>query len=299
MNKPSKLAAELAGTLIVASLLGTSAFAESRHQERTDRGERQGSARQENRSQGSTRGNQGARGYDRGSRRPTQSYDRQRAGGWNRGSVQAPQAVQPSYQQQYGQRGQYNNQQRGQYNNRQQYNNQRGQYNNPQRGQYNNPQRGQYNNQQRGQYNQQQFNNRNRGYYGNRGGQQYSNRGTQRGSYGSYGHYSYPSRDGRAGTVMQGRISRINHERGGYRVWLDRGGYSYWVPERASGSGRCAWGCRFASVDGGTLSATTTCTTWARSRVRSTLPVISTEWWRASTTPEEPWSCATISPAVS
>ncbi len=212
MNKPSKLAVGLAGTLIVASLLGTSAFAESRHHERTDSGQRQGSARQENRSQGWTRGNQGGRGYDRGGSRPTQSYDRQRAGGWNRGSVQAPQAVQP-------QRGQYNNPQRGQYTN-------------PQRGQYNNPQRGQYTYPQRGQYNQQQFNNRgprydNRGY-GNRGGQQYSYRGTQRGSY---GHYSYPSRGGRAGMVMQGRISRINHERGGYRVWLDRGRYSYWVPD--------------------------------------------------------------------
>jgi hypothetical protein len=30
---------------------------------------------------------------------------------------------------------------------------------------------------------------------------------------------------------MQGRISRYQHERGGYRLWLDDGGYSFWVPE--------------------------------------------------------------------
>ena len=30
--------------------------------------------------------------------------------------------------------------------------------------------------------------------------------------------------------TVQGRVSRLTHERDGYRVWLDRGNYSYWVP---------------------------------------------------------------------
>ena len=32
---------------------------------------------------------------------------------------------------------------------------------------------------------------------------------------------------------VEGRVSRMDHDRDGYRVELDRGGYSFWVPERA------------------------------------------------------------------
>lgn len=203
MNKPSKLAAEVAGTLIVVSLLGTSAFADSRHREGTNSGQQQQSDRQRVQSSQDRvrRDAQSGGTYDRRGSQSTQSYDRQRSGG-NRNFAQAPRTVQPTDRQRYDrsiERGQVNTP-RQQFENR--YSNNRG-----------------YN---RG--------NDNRGYanrsYDNRGSQRYDSRVSSRVSYGSY-----PSRAGRSGMVMEGRISRINQERGGYRVWLDRGGYSYWVPE--------------------------------------------------------------------
>lgn len=78
------------------------------------------------------------------------------------------------------------------------------------------------------------------GDYG-RGNRVYGDRGA-RGNVG-YGDRGYENRghdtrgrDGRDydrghGMVGQGRISRLEHERGGYRVWIGGGRDAYWVPE--------------------------------------------------------------------
>lgn len=220
MNKPSKLAAELAGTLIVASLLGTSAFAESRHHDGTQSARQQGSDRQQ--SQG-----RDSRTYSRGGSQSTQNYDRQRSGGSNRGS--ASQGVQPQYQQRYDRSN-------GRQFSQRQFNNQQPTYRQQQqayRGGYSQRSIGYDQNSRAYSQNSRAYSQNSRGYTQNsRGYTQNTNGQSWRGSS---SRYSYPSRDGRSGAIMEGRISRLNHERGGYRVWLDRGGYSYWVPEARFG----------------------------------------------------------------
>lgn len=65
-------------------------------------------------------------------------------------------------------------------------------------------------------------NDRNDGYRNNNDGYRNNNDAYRRnGNDGTHGR----------SISERGRVTRINHERDGYRVWLDRGNYSYFVPE--------------------------------------------------------------------
>jgi hypothetical protein len=154
MNKPKKLASTAAAALAVATLFGTSAFAETRHRDRS------GADRQ---AQVDSRDNDGDSGNNGTSLNRDGRMEQQRADAMR---------------------------------------NQRG-------------------NDNRG--------NDNRGYdnrgYDNRG---YDNRGSNNNR--GYDNRGNGSSRGR-GISSEGRVTRIQHDRNGYRVWLDRGNYSYFVPE--------------------------------------------------------------------
>src|SRR5439155_26194528 len=57
-----------------------------------------------------------------------------------------------------------------------------------------------------------------------------NNRGYDRSQSYRNNRPSYDSR-GRRSDFAEGRISRYQHERGGYRVWVDGGRFPVWIPE--------------------------------------------------------------------
>lgn len=213
MRNPSKIAANLAAAVIVASVFGTSAFAETRHRDETrrDSGSEQGNARQiRDRQSAGTVERPGSRQFDRRSQpdtrtnesrasQPTQNPDRRdrRSGQtWdrNRSAESGRRSTEPART--FGRDSQ--------------------QVDRSARGYDRRSDRADVQRYDRGRAEVQQRYDRSRGY------DRRDNRGYGRGS-GAY--------DSRHSITMEGRVSRLEHQRGGYRVWLDRGDYSYWIPE--------------------------------------------------------------------
>ena len=202
MEKPSRIAANLAAAAVVASLFGMSAFAESRHRDETNRSGRteqsEGRIRREARpdapagqaSRFDRRSQQSTESDSRNNTsRPSQTYDRPA----ERQRQTADRSRPAEADSRQGGRPYDINSQRDRSN---------------------------------GESSQRQA----RGGYESQNGY---NRGNDRGydnrSNGNYGRSR--GADSRHSITMQGRVTRVMHERNGYRVWLDRGGYSYWVPE--------------------------------------------------------------------
>lgn len=209
MNSTKRLAAQVAGAVAIATLIGTSAFAETRHSDATERDRSQQSADHRN----SRDGNRQSRDR-RDNNNQQQTFQR----GDSRGS--APQTYDRG-----GNRG------NGQYDQRTQADNSR----NSSRG-YDRSQADTYrNNRSNGQYDQRSqadtYRN-NRGYDRSQADTYRNNRGYDRSQ--SYGNRnSRPNFDdrGRRSMSLGGRISRFDHERGGYRVWVDGGRFPIWIPE--------------------------------------------------------------------
>jgi hypothetical protein len=189
MNSRKNLAAQVAGAMAIAALVGTSAFAETRHFDATERdrsgqsdhhrGSRDESRHsRENRDNTSnqTRTNNQSQTYNRRDNRATapQTYDRRDTR--NNGTYDRSQA------------DTYRNDNRSQAES----------YRNNNRSQADS-----YRNNNRS-YDRSQTNRNNRPQFDNRG---------------------------RRSDFVQGRISRYQHERGGYRVWIDGGRFPVWIPE--------------------------------------------------------------------
>lgn len=229
MNRPRKLAAHLASALAVATLFGTSAFAESRHHERTAGQAQAESQQRQQQTEGRIRRDGGSpqqpsaqqerpAGGDRsvsvGDRYPNGSADRGNAFDRSQSGQQSPRNIDRS--QNADRSRSYDRRDGSSSNGNWRGNDGRGTVDNRgNRGSDNRDRVGSYGrNDTRSQGGWNRSGSDNRGGYGNRGG------------YNNGGMY-----DGRNRMVGEGRISRMNRERGGYRVWLDRGGYSYWIPE--------------------------------------------------------------------
>jgi hypothetical protein len=195
MNKTKSLAAQVVGAAAIVTLIGTSAFAESRHSDATERDHsRQSdrSSRDSNRQSHEQRSNRGSdtrtfEHHDAGTTAP-QTFERRES----RGS-----------QPQTFQRGETRNYQR---------NDSRTYQRNDSRN-YGNYSRGNTFDRRT-----QPDNFRNRGSFDRSWSHYHSNRPT------------FDSR-GRRDTFIHGRVSRFLHERGGYRVWIDGGLYPIWIPE--------------------------------------------------------------------
>ena len=193
MNKSRKLAAQMATAIAIATLFGTSAFAEERHLDRTD---------DATQAQQTDHRDRQWRDRNRDTQPPQQTDrrdQRQADQNWNRNNR--------GEQQQYdrGRTNENNNYDRRR-NDNQQYD------------------RGRTNNQQydRGRSNQSYNRGRsNDGYRYDTHGYRYDNRG--------WGD-RYDNR-GRRSFLGEGRVTRYVHERGGYRVWIDGGYYPFFVPE--------------------------------------------------------------------
>lgn len=201
-------------TAAVAVMIGTSAFADSRHREGTNndhgrasrversndgRSYQRGNEGQISRSPQAARSDQGQswRTAQQGRINRDQSFDRsQRQEERQQGAIE-------SYRDRGSRDQQYRNNDR-QYRNDRQYGNNDQQYRNRDQ-QY----RGRVDSTRR--------------YDSRRYDQHHSGYGNYGGSYGRYG--------GRSSMFREGRVDRIMHERGGYRVWLGGFGYPFWIPE--------------------------------------------------------------------
>jgi hypothetical protein len=211
MNSRKNLAAQVAGLMAIATLVGTSAFAETRHRDATERDltaqtsdrreSRDDSRRTHDRRNDAGNQTQTSNQRDAGVVSPAQSYDRRDARN-NSGT--------------YDRRDTRNNS--GTYDRRDTRNNS-GTYD--RRDTRNNG----------GTYDRRDT--RNNGTYDSRSqAETYRNRGNDRSQ--SYGyHNSRPAYDdhGRRNMSIGGRVSRFEHERGGYRIWVDGGRYPVWIPE--------------------------------------------------------------------
>ncbi len=206
MRNLTRLSTYVAGASTLALLLTTSAFAESRHHDRTNHTDRSAVA-----PRGDSRG-QGNSHVDRSQRAPveergqTRTYDRGFSGGTNQSSR--------SYNQ--GDR----NYSQGDRNYRQ------GDRNYAQ-GAYRGYTQGNtgYSRDTSAYRNNNRYDNRSfdRGQWGRSSGGNWAGRGREEFRNG------IPRSDGRVSTL--GRVSRYEHERGGYRIWLGGSAYPYWVPE--------------------------------------------------------------------
>jgi hypothetical protein len=185
MNKTKSLAAQVIGAAAIATLIGTSAFAETRHSDATERDNGRHSdhrdSRDSNRQSHEQRDNRSNQGqtWQRHDSRSTAPQT------WERRDYRSnsPQTYQRGESRNYGQNYSQN--------------------------------------------------------YG-RGYTQYDRR-TQADSYRNRGGFdrsqnfrdNRPSFDerGRRSSTIHGRVSRFEHERDGYRVWVDGGLYPIWIPE--------------------------------------------------------------------
>ena len=199
MNKTKSLAAQVIGAAAIVTLVGTSAFAESRHSDATEhehsRQSDHRSSRDSNRQSGEQRVQRDNRGSD------TRTFQRHDSG------VTAPQTFEHRESRgtapQTFQRGETRNYQR-------------------------NDSRTYQRNDSRN------YGNYSRGNTFDRRTQpdSFRNRGGFDRSWSNY-HSNRPTFDsrGRRDTFIHGRVSRFLHERGGYRIWIDGGLYPIWIPE--------------------------------------------------------------------
>jgi hypothetical protein len=212
MNSRKNLAAQVAGAIAIAALVGTSAFAETRHSDATDRDHGRQSAddrggRVDRRDHSGSQ-NQTQERHDANTSAPqtSQRNETRNNGSWqrdatrNNGSWQRDQSRDNNSTWQRDQARSNN----GSWNRNESRNN--GTWNRNEsrnNGSYDRSQAESYRNNNRG-------NDRSQSYRNNR--PQYDNRG-------------------RRSEFAEGRISRYQHERGGYRVWLDGGRFPVWIPE--------------------------------------------------------------------
>jgi hypothetical protein len=213
MNSRKKLAAQVAGAVAIATLIGTSAFAETRHRDATERDRSQQSDRRDNRD-----GNRQSR-EQRGNNNQPQTFQR----GDSRGS--APQTFDNRGNGQFD-RSQADTYRNNRGNDRSQadtYRNNRGN---------DRSQADAYRNNRGNDRSQADAYRNNRGYDRSQADAYRNNRGNERSQ--SYGNRnSRPDFDDRGRRSMSygGRINHFAHERGGYRVWVDGGRYPIWIPE--------------------------------------------------------------------
>lgn len=201
MNSRKNLAAQVAGAMAIAALVGTSAFAETRHLDATERDQgRQSSddrgSRHERRDRSGSQ-NQTQERRDTNTTAP-QTYQRNETR--NNGSWQRDQSRDNNSTWQRDQARSNN----GSWNRNESRNS--GTWNrNESRSNrsYDRSQADSYRNNNRG-YDRSQTYRSNRPQFDNRG---------------------------RRSEFAEGRISRYQHERGGYRVWLDGGRFPVWIPE--------------------------------------------------------------------
>jgi hypothetical protein len=214
----------MTGAVAIAALVGTSAFAESRHSDATNdrreqRSERSSESRDHERGQADAR-----RGGDSSSRTQPDTYrnnERSRTPDVNR-----------------------NNNDRGQNNNTYRDSNRGRGQNDSYRNNNGATQPETYRN-NRGSAPSEAYRNNNNDAYrnNNRGRTQYdsyrnergrSNQGSRNEGWQNNGYRNnrpaYDNR-GRRNTSVSGRINRFLHERGGYRIWVDGGRYPIWIPE--------------------------------------------------------------------
>jgi hypothetical protein len=223
MNSRKNLAAQVAGAMAIAALVGTSAFAETRHSDATERDHGQQSS------------NDRSSRFERRDRSGSQTQTRERHDANNT----APQTFQRSETRNNGtwNRGETRNNdtQRNETRNNGTWNRGETRSNDTQRNESRNNgtwNRGESRN--NGSWN--RNDSRNNGSYDNRSqADSYrNNRGYDRSQSYRNNRPSYDSR-GRRSDFAEGRISRYQHERGGYRVWLDGGRFPVWIPEARIG----------------------------------------------------------------
>jgi hypothetical protein len=216
MNNIKRLAASMTGAVAIAALVGTSAFAESRHSDATNDHHEQRTERSHDRSSSPSDSRHGG-DTNRSQNNTYRSNDRGRT-----------------------QNDAYRNNDRGRTQNDAYRNNDRGRtnadtYRNNDRSRtygdtYRNETRSRSTDASRfnGAIQSDSYRNRgsfDRGRTGYNGSQNYSSR-NNRPAYDSRGRRNYS---------IGGRINRFTHERGGYRIWVDNGLYPIWIPEARIG----------------------------------------------------------------
>ena len=230
MNNTKRLASHVAGALAIVTLMGTSAFAETRHWNTTnaDRGQQSGDRRDD---QGRNRSSDlsDARSNSQSDRRDQARLEAQADRNADRGRTQ------PEVNRN-GDRGRtqsdvYNNGDRGRSQSEVNRNGDRGRtqsdvYSNSDHrrrqpdvdnnGDHGRSQSDAYRNGDRGRTRPDGYRNGD-----NERSQNYGNRGNRP---------TYDSR-GRRSTSIDGRISRFSHEHGGYRIWFDHGRFPLWIPD--------------------------------------------------------------------
>lgn len=195
MNSRKNLAAQVAGAIAIAALVGTSAFAESRHSDATERDYERHSSRDHSSRDRAARS--GSSQTQTESRRETAPQTFQRSetrndGSWNRGETRNS----------------------GTWNRNETRNNDTFDRSQTRNDTWNRNESRSNRSFDRSQAD--SFRNNNRSYDRS---QSYRSDRPQ-----------FDSR-GRRSDFVEGRISRFVHERGGYRIWVDGGRFPVWIPE--------------------------------------------------------------------
>src|SRR4051812_31359374 len=231
MNSRKNLAAQVAGAMAIAALVGTSAFAETRHSDATERDHgRQSSSDRSSRHERSDRSgsqNQSRERHDANTTAP-QTFQRSETsnnGTWNRSETRNNDT----------QRNETRN--NGTWNRGETRNNDTQRNESRNNGTWNRNETRNNDTWQRDNRNHdtQRNETRNNGTWNrnetrNNGSYDRNNRSYDRSQSYRNNRPSYDNR-GRRSDFVHGRISRYQHERGGYRVWVDGGRFPIWIPE--------------------------------------------------------------------
>src|SRR3954449_2519162 len=207
MNSRKNLAAQVAGAIAIAALVGTSAFAETRHSDaterdhsresRSDRGSRDRAARS-----GSETQTQQRRDTNTAAPQTFQRSETRNNGTWNRSETRNNDT----------QRNESRN--NGTWNRNETRNNDTWNRNETRNN---------------GTWNRNDSRS-NRSFDRSQADSYRNNRSYDRSQSYRNNRPSYDNR-GRRSDFVHGRISRYQHERGGYRVWVDGGRFPIWIPE--------------------------------------------------------------------
>jgi hypothetical protein len=220
MNSRKNLAAQVAGAIAIAALMGTSAFAETRHSDATERDHsRQSSVDRSSR-------------YERRDRSGSENQTQQRRDT----NTTAPQTFQRSETRNdrtwNRSETRNNDTQRDETRNNGTWN--RGNNDSRNRNETrNNDTSNRNETRNNGTWNRNDSRS-NRSFDRSQADSNRNNRGYDRSQSYRNNRPSYDNR-GRRSDFVQGRISRYQHERGGYRIWVDGGRYPVWIPEARIG----------------------------------------------------------------
>jgi hypothetical protein len=206
MNSIKRLAASMTGAVAIAALVGTSAFAESRHSDATNDHREQRSERSHDRGRSQSDVRHG-RDSNRTQNDTYRNNDRNRTWGDtsrnnDRSRTWGDTSRNNDGSRTYGET--YRNETRNRSNDAYRYNGGAAQT--------------EAYRSNRGSFD--------RGRTGYNGGTQNYNYRNNRPAYDSRGRRNYS---------IGGRINRFAHERGGYRIWIDGGRYPIWIPEARIG----------------------------------------------------------------